>query len=271
MENKQPMPVQIIPCPQYEEDEIDLKDIIKTILKYKKFIIAFTLFATILSAIYAYTKTPVYQTSTNVQLGYYDKVVTQNEILPKTFLDPYESILLIKNLPHVSSADFFKQKRKSVEYILKISVNTTSINEGKQALNNAIEFLRKKENKKISLYESNIKSQINTLNDFINKLSNENNDLKKNLQTQTNPKIYQTLLTSISNNIEKIHQAKLQIIQLKEKLQKINKLQVISKISQNQIKPKKKLIITIVFITSFIISIFLVFLMEFIKSLKESE
>ena len=44
-----------------EEDEIDLRELFKTIWKNKKFIIIFTTIVTIFAIIYALVKTPIYE------------------------------------------------------------------------------------------------------------------------------------------------------------------------------------------------------------------
>jgi len=53
-----------------QEDEIDLKELFRTILKYKKFILIFTFSITILSIIFVYMKTPIYEVKSNIQIGY---------------------------------------------------------------------------------------------------------------------------------------------------------------------------------------------------------
>ncbi len=64
---QQIIPVQYIPYPQ-EEDEIDLRELLKTILNHKKFIIFFTLFVTLLAVIYVLVKTPVWEVDTNIKV-----------------------------------------------------------------------------------------------------------------------------------------------------------------------------------------------------------
>ena len=56
-----------------QEDEIDLKELFETILKYKYFITLFTLFITILAGVYVYVKTPIYEIKSNVQAGHIGK------------------------------------------------------------------------------------------------------------------------------------------------------------------------------------------------------
>ena len=57
---------------QYE-DEIDLRELFKTIWAKKVFITIFTFAITILAAVYAYTKTPTYEVKSFVEIGYINK------------------------------------------------------------------------------------------------------------------------------------------------------------------------------------------------------
>lgn len=57
-----------LPINNVRNDEIDLKEVIKTILRYKWSIIAFTIIFAIGSAIFAYTKPNIYSSSTTIEL-----------------------------------------------------------------------------------------------------------------------------------------------------------------------------------------------------------
>ncbi len=57
-----------LPTNNVRNDEIDLKEVIKTILRYKWSIIAFTIIFAIGSAVFAYTKPSIYSTSTTIEL-----------------------------------------------------------------------------------------------------------------------------------------------------------------------------------------------------------
>ena len=61
-----------------EEDEIDLKELFKTIWDKKFFIIIFTIIITITAGIYAYTKTPIYEVKSYIELGYINKESIEN-------------------------------------------------------------------------------------------------------------------------------------------------------------------------------------------------
>ena len=52
-----------------QEDEIDLKELFKTIWSYKKFILIFTFIVTVLSIIYVSLKTPIYQVKSVIKIG----------------------------------------------------------------------------------------------------------------------------------------------------------------------------------------------------------
>jgi LPS O-antigen subunit length determinant protein (WzzB/FepE family) len=52
-----------------QEDEIDLRELFKVLLRYKYFIFLFTFVIAIGATVYAYSKTPIYEVKANIQLG----------------------------------------------------------------------------------------------------------------------------------------------------------------------------------------------------------
>ena len=56
-----------------QEDEIDLRELFKIIWDKKFFIILFTLAITVLATVYAYSKTPIYEVKSYVEIGYINK------------------------------------------------------------------------------------------------------------------------------------------------------------------------------------------------------
>jgi uncharacterized protein involved in exopolysaccharide biosynthesis len=277
MENKQQIiPIQYVPVTPCEEDEIDLKELIKTVLKYKKFIVIFTLIITLTAAIYSFLKTPIYETQANIQVGYLYNSNSKNN--PKIYiLDPQAVKIFIKtnfnnsdnkNLPQIE-INFLK----GTNDVLNLKIYTHSNKEGFNYLNKILLAVNNKENKKLNIYIKNIQSQILILKNYINDLKKQNQSLKKQLTKTHNPDIYKAILNKISQNKKEIVSAKLKIANLQNQISPVNitKTQIIGKIIQHDhpIKPKKKLTITVAFITGLILSIFLVFFIEFIKSFKE--
>ena len=278
MEKKEPqlIPVQYVPI--CEEEEIDLKEIIKTILRYKKFIVIFTLTITLLTTIYVYLQKPIYKITADVEVGYYN-LITKNEIIKYYFLDPYYVITYINNKYPQAKANLKKEMpnipKKEVPNIIEINILNYS---NKEAINNLqliLKDIHSQENKKIQSFISFKKQKIKILNNQINTLYKQIKSIKSKLNSTKDPQIYQTLLNTISNYLTQIQNLKLKIIQLKSQISPtyITKTHVIGNIKKQDkpIKPKRKLIITVAFITSLILSIFLIFFIEFIKSLKEEK
>ena len=58
---------------KYEEDEIDLKELWKIIVKRKIFILIFTFIITIIALIWVMTRTPIYEVKSNIQIGFIEK------------------------------------------------------------------------------------------------------------------------------------------------------------------------------------------------------
>ena len=56
-----------------QEDEIDLRELFKIIWDKKIFIILFTLAITVLATVYAYSKAPIYEVKSYVEIGYINK------------------------------------------------------------------------------------------------------------------------------------------------------------------------------------------------------
>ena len=234
--------VPCIPQPCTEDDEIDLKEIIKTILKYKKFILFFTLTVTLIAAIYSFIAKPVYEIKAYIQLGEIATKSINNEELSTTILNPYSVIIYIKN--QYSTKTYPKVNasiEKKAKNIIKISIQDYYNPNAIKVYKNILQSIKNQENKKISNIKNLLISSIKTLK------QQEKKDPKNYLKYEE------------------------QIINLKYQLASITNTTQIGNIlkSNSPIKPKRKLIITIAFVTSFILSIFIIFFIEFIKSLRE--
>lgn len=181
------------------EDEIDLRELFKTIWDKKFFIIIFTFIITLISFIYVLLKnpTPVYEGILSVQIGEIQSENFGNEIIETP-----------QNLSYILEVEFKVNPN--------IAKGTTSILEIK--------------------YSNEDKARIKTIledvkNFIITKHENDTSFYKNKIMTK-------------------------QIGDIKISEEAIN-------------KPKKALIVTVAFITGFILSIFLVFFIQFIQSIKK--
>lgn len=193
-----------------EEDEIDLVELFRTLLKRKWFIAIFTCIITICAIVFAYTKTPVYSGSMVVEIG---EVINNNEITKNN--NEITNIFYIDNaynLKEIITSQFGLKVDipKKTNNILKISYQNSNIKKIDLVLSQVAEFIKKRHEDKVKLYSMN------------------------------NSKVYMTKV--------------------------VNK-----KVGKTPIKPKKKLIVVVAFVTGFILSVFLVFFLEFIKNIKNTD
>jgi len=263
--------VQYVPMQTYQEDEIDLKDLIKTILKRKYFILIFTLVITFLAATYAFLQTAIYEINANLQVGY---ISNSNNLIEPNAMKEYikgnfdNSKNENKRYPQVD-ADIIKQTND----LMNIKIRAFSNNEALAYLNKILDSINKEEDKKISFYKEGIKSQIKILETQIIEMDQQVNTLQNQLKTTKDPLIFQTLLSNIKDYKIKTLEYKLKITELNSHLSplRIVKTDTIGKVLtyKNPKKPNKRMIITVAFITGIFVSIFLIFFMDFVKSFKE--
>ena len=183
------------------DDEIDLKELFKTIWDKRLFIVLFTSIVTFISLIYVYFKnpTPIYQGSVSIEIG---KI--HNEYFGEKALD--------------LSTDLAELLRLKYNGIINIPKGTANLLESKSTNTN----------------KENIKSALESMISYVLSRHEEKAKFYKNV-TMTKQ------INDIIINDEQIN------------------------------KPKKKLIVAVSFTTAIILSIFLVFFMNFITSFKKEE
>ena len=184
-----------------QEDEIDLREIFKTIWDKRIFIILFTFIVTISSIIYVYFKNPIpiYQGNVYIEIG---KIHSEN--FGEKALD--------------ISTDLAEMIKLKYDTSVKIPKGTS----------NLLEIISTDKNKE------NIKSTLESVITYILFRHEEKAKFYKNVRMTQQ-------ISDITINNEQIN------------------------------KPKKKLIVSVSFVTGFILSIFIIFFMQFIQGLKKEE
>ena len=184
------------------EDEIDLRELIKTLWIYKYLILIFTSFITILSIIYVLQKnpTPIYKGSLYMEIG-----TIQDKNFQPVIIENVNDLAYILNL----------------EFDVKAVVpKEVSINKYLQTKLIEISFENEDKNK--------IRETLEKIKDYV---------IEKH---KKDTKYYENIIMTK------------QIGDIKISNEEIN-------------KPKKALIVAISFVTAFILSIFLAFLIDFVK------
>ncbi|MFY9109580.1 Wzz/FepE/Etk N-terminal domain-containing protein [Aliarcobacter butzleri] len=184
-----------------QEDEIDLRELFKTLWKYKIFVLVFTSMITFIALIYVLLKNPIpiYQGKMYLEIG---------QIQNKNFVPM--SIEKVTDLAYILNLEFKVDSNipKNTFNLIEITFDNIDKNVINETLKKVKDFVLEKHKEQTSFYESVIMTK--QIGDII--ISNE----------------------------------------------PIN-------------KPKKSLIVTVAFVTGFILSIFLVFFIEFVRSLKKEE
>ncbi|WP_151948835.1 Wzz/FepE/Etk N-terminal domain-containing protein [Aliarcobacter butzleri] len=302
-----------------QEDEIDLRELFKTIWARRFFVIAFTLVVTVLAAVYAYTKTPIYEAKALIELGEYkiDRK-TKNSVDDVADLEKKLSTIYVdmeKNLKDRTSEITSITVAKGLKNFLEIKSEAISNEEAKNEILKVLTFVQsehekilddiKKEKelelKNIDLEISDIKSRtvalidrklennIKTLENLQEQLKFVDENLKKidslnpslaALKLMEKKDITTSINTLTVQNFEleskKDELLTTTLYKLDESRKKVELLllphnykntQIVGEIMTNDFpaKPKKSLIVAVAFVTGFILSIFLVFLINFIR------
>ena len=134
-----------------EEDEIDLKELFKTIWAKKIFIVIFTLVVTILAGFYAYIKTPIYEAKALVEIGEYKiNNTTKNSVDDASTLEKKLSTLFVdmeKNLKDKTSEISNISVVKGLKNFLEIKSESTSNEEAKNEILKVLTFVQNEHEK----------------------------------------------------------------------------------------------------------------------------
>lgn len=235
-----------------EEDEIDLRELFLTLWAKRSFIIIFTLLVTICAIIYAYMKTPIYETKLVFEVGQ-----NPNNNNGQGYIENPRNLVEKLKIEYITSVE--KSTIKSIKVVkgtsnmIEITAQTISNQQGKKELKAIFETIKKDHDKKINDYKKLLELNLSNMRKQIVRLDNEKNN-------------FEGKLVSKYNLMSKIDGIKLQLSPLN-----IKNTHIIGNIIQKDypIKPKKKLIVVVAFVTGFILSIFIVFFMQFINGFKE--
>jgi uncharacterized protein involved in exopolysaccharide biosynthesis len=247
-----------------EEDEIDLSELFKTIMKRKFVVIFSTLFITIMSAIYAFTATPMYEVKALVEVGAYNKspISPVSTVIPE--IDNFLLLTLDKNI----SADVVVKKLKGSSSLFEIKVTDTSNDLASSYVMQIMQYIQSKHKIELDEKLNDKKSQYN----LVGKQIKEKENILKSIDMN---KISSTQLLYFMSVQEQLDNKNLHYLSLKTRLLPYNykNTHIVNNILTNDkpVKPKKKLIVIVGFVTGFILSIFLVFMLEVIGRINEKE
>ena len=306
-----------------EEDEIDLKELFKTIWAKKIFIVIFTLVVTILAGFYAYSKTPIYEAKALLEIGEYKiNNTTKNSVDDASVITRKLTTLFIdmeKNLKDKTSQISNISVVKGLKNFLEIKSESTSNEEAKNEILKVLTFVQNEhekilddvkkqkemelrnidlqisdiKSKSVALIDKKIENNIKNLKSLEEQLKQVDENLKK--IDSLNPSLTALKLMEKRDITNSINTITIQNFELESKKDELltttlykleeskqiaeslllshnyKNTQIVGEIMTNDFptKPKKKLIVAVAFLTGFIISIFLVFFIQFIQGIRK--
>ena len=275
----------------YPEDEIDLRDLLKTIFNSKKLIILITLAFALLAFIYIAEKEVKYQSTVIIEIGSYDLNFDQNGLssVEKKLIEPVWLLIqkLKVNLIYKKQLGLDSEKLNfnSIEnQLLEIKYTSPSSEISENAIKEAIIFVQETHTEilanivnslsaKIVGIDNKISAQENKIKYLLKLIPEEENNL---LLLESNPTLLLQRASVKPTLQETIYRFKEEVITMQEEIKiekqeketvelqakfinnQKNKTQPIRGLITSQIKPKQLFTILIGTIFGFIFSIFIV-------------
>lgn len=209
-----------------EEDEIDLRELFKTVYNKRWFIFIFTMCVTLCAIIYAFSKTPLYEVNTVVRIGYIkNKLVEESKILEEKLRLIFNVNYKNENLKNEARVSNIKSV-KGVDNFLKISTQASSNEEALSKNKEVLTFLQNEYQYKIdenifkmNLDIKNLEEQI----DYIKKVEKVNLQKKiERIRTHSIPKVDEKInliktqeITKLNKQISLIKNVELKILDKK--------------------------------------------------------
>ncbi len=278
----------------YQEDEIDLKELFGVLWAKKTLIISITAAITIMAGIYAFNRTPIYEATVLVEIGSYK----HSNRITNVLVDSVPKLVKRLNLLFIDLLKNEKDRKATITSIstvkgtsnfINIKSESTSNKLASNEINKIVTYMQSKHRAELENIIGNRKSKITSIDRQINTIKNKQRELLSSNNNNLKNKQRELLSSNNNNLMPNGHEALVKSLQLismingelgihsiteliKEKTelglllnkQNYKNSEVVGHIITNDypIKDRKKLIVTVAFIAGFILSIFLVFIMN---------
>ena len=271
------------PNPDYmQNDEIDLAELARVLWSSKKLIASITATVTLFAALYVFNKTPIYEASSLVEIGSYKlhNNNNNNNNNNKASLDSSEDLSRILNILFIDMAMNEKGRDFEITSIsvpakvnnfIEIKSEAHSNEIASRAILKVVSYIKKNHQNKLDNVLSDRRSRVKSIDQQISTIKNKQLEL---LSIDENLNGESALLNSIQLismiNGELGVESVSRLINERNELtlllndQNYKNSEIVGQVitSDYPTKPNKKLIVTVAFIAGFILSIFLVFIMN---------
>jgi len=264
----------------YQEDEIDLKELFKILWLKKNFILGITATITILAGIYAFNKTPIYQVNALVEIGNYKLHNNNNNNNNKALLDSANELVKKLNILYIDILKNTKDRDAVITSISTLNKTNAFIEIKSEATSNkfasteilkVFSYIEKNHKNKLDNILNDRRSRVKSIDRQINTIKNKQIELlSKDVNLDADKALLNSLqLISMINgelgiqSVSKLIKEKTNLLLLLNS-HNYNNSEIVGQVITNDYptKPKKRLIVAVAFIAGFILSIFLVFIMN---------
>lgn len=204
------------------EDEIDLRELFKTIWNKRWFIIVFTAIITILAIVYALMKTPIYEVKSNVRVGYIgSEPLEKSDIIVKMLNIVFNVEDKITKQEQVTSEVVSIATNKKLKDFIEIKTQAISNKDALEKNKEVLQYMQKYYQPKIDKYIFDIKNKIKNIKI---KIENLEQFEKKNIENQI--------------KILKVQK----IVQIDEKIQKLKSQDIVKLEKEIEILRTQKIV-----------------------------
>ncbi len=273
-----------------EEDTIDIRELFSILTKRKKLIWLITALFTLLALAYVFIAKPVYEVKAVLELAQINKKpVHPVETIKQKIVTVFQVNDKSKKIesPIVSQVSIPKKS----ENILIIHTQGYDNASAKKKLQEAISYINNAQKKELNTYEKLQKKRLNiTQSDmeqneqFIKKTKNDINHYENKLLniSKQDAALAGIYAIEIGKKENELNLAVNRIYKLKNKKndlefslspQRVQKTEIIGEfqVLEKPIKPKKKLIVIVAFITGLMLAVFLAFFLDFLSGGKKED
>lgn len=274
-----------------QQNSIDLRELFTMLKRRKKLILSVTSVLTLLALVYVFLLAkPVYEVKCMIEVGQINATPIDNINNIEQKLS-YEYKVNVKGkktgLPRVEAISVPKKSNS----IISLVIHSNSNEEGVKYIQTVINKIKTQYQEKTDAYTSSQKELIKLTQEDIQSNTEDLTHIKKELNTYSqkiislkseDAALAGIYALQIGQNQTELQNLKMHISKLKKNEQKLklsitplkmNPTDTVGKIKtlEKPVKPKKKLIVTVAFITGLMLSVFLAFFLEFISGQKKEE
>lgn len=266
---------------KYAEDEIDLRELWKTIVTYKKLIMVLTGAFVLLAVIFVLIKAPVYEIKSVIDIGIYNNMLLEEPTNLAKRLDV--QYIMDKDDNATTYLDTASPVKGSKD-LVELSVLSSSNALGVSYMEEIIQTVKHRHNVILQSYVSLIESKIKNLEVQKDDLLTEQKKLTDTLAKETammdavlktNPAVAAVYTIERNNKSKELAELRNNIFTLNSDLNDLfmtisssalQETDLLTKIATDEkpIKPKKGLIVVVVMMTGLMVSVFLAFFLAFI-------